>query len=97
MERQRLFDYWAELVQTMKESEKEYGISMYQTEQLARECLRTVRKTRIRQYTLFVQRRGEEFEALLHHLQQEGFNEEAIQRMVANDEFWKTTLEIAEL
>lgn len=92
-----MFDYWAELVQLMKESEKEYGISMYTTEQMARECLRTIRRRRIRQYTLFTQRRGEEFEQLLLHLQQEGFTEEAIQRMVTNDDFWKATLEMAEL
>ena len=97
MERQRLFDYWAELVQNRKETEKEYGISMYATEQLARECLRYIRRTRIRQYTLFTQRRGEEFEQLLRYLQQEEFNEEAIQRMVMEDDFWKATLEMAEL
>lgn len=97
MERQRMFDYWAELVQTMKDSEAKNEISMYTTEQMARECLRRIRRTRIRQYTLFTQRRGEEFEQLLFHLQQEGFNEEAIQRMVTNDEFWKATLEMAEL
>lgn len=92
-----MFDYWAQLVQTMKDSEAKYGISMHETEQLARECLRTIRRTRIRQYTLFVQRRGEEFEQLLAYLQTEGFNEEAIQRMVTNDEFWKATLEMVEL
>lgn len=97
MERQHLFDYWAEFVQTMKDSEAKNGITMYATEQLARECLRYIRRTRIRQYTLFIQRRGEEFEKLLAYLQQEGFNEEAIQRMVTNDDFWKATLEMAEL
>jgi ubiquinone/menaquinone biosynthesis C-methylase UbiE len=88
-------EHWGSIVRDMKDSEKQYGIEAYQTERMAREILDYVRYTRIRQYTLFIQKRGEEYEIMINKLKK-NFAEEAIQRMMENEEFWKATQEMAE-
>ena len=88
-------EHWGSIVRDMKDSEKQYGIEAYQTERMAKEVLDYVRYTRIRQYTLFLQKRGEEYEIMINKLKK-NFAEEAIQRMMENEEFWKATQEMAE-
>jgi ubiquinone/menaquinone biosynthesis C-methylase UbiE len=88
-------EHWGSIVRDMKDSEKQYGIEAYQTERMAKEVLDYVRYTRIRQYTLFIQKRGEEYEIMINKLKK-NFAEEAIQRMMENEEFWKATQEMAE-
>lgn len=96
MEGYILLDYWGSLVRAFKDSEKKEGIEPYQTEKLANELVDWIRYTRIRQYNLFIQQRGEDFERMLTKLQQQGFEEGAIRRLLENEELWKVTIEMAE-
>jgi hypothetical protein len=97
MERYLLMDYWAQIVRNFKDSERqEYGRENRETEELAKFILDYATWTNFRQYKLFQQRRGEEFEIMLTKLEEAGHNLEAAQRMIADDDFWNTTLELAE-
>lgn len=84
------------MIRNLKDSEKEFGVSAYTTEQMAQTILRYIRYTRIRQYNLFQQKRGEDFEKMMARLKQDGYSEEAIQRYLENEELWKTTLTLGE-
>lgn len=95
MEYYILLDHWAYLVRDFKDSEREFGISAYDSERLARAILNHLRYTRIRQYNLFMQKRGEDYEKMLEKLGSE-FSLEAIQRFVETEELWTTTLEMGE-
>jgi hypothetical protein len=91
-----LQDHWSSLVRTMKDAERVFGIDAYRTDTLTREILRYATHTRIRQYNLFVQKRGEDFEKLRTKLVGMGFDEGSIDRTFENEEFWKVTLELSE-
>lgn len=91
-----LADHWAALVRDFKDAEKQHDISGYDAERLARYVLDYARSTRIRQYNLFTQKRGEEFERMYERAR-DIVNEEALKRFLDSDELWKTTLELAEL
>lgn len=92
-----LKDHWAHLANEFKDSERElYGQDGYATETLLMDILDFARFTRIRQWTLFSQKRGEEFEAMLKRLEKRGHSPDAAQRAVGEEELWKTTLELAE-
>lgn len=91
-----LLDYWASLVRDFKDDERQYDRELYDSEQLARTILDYARFTRFRQYKLFTQKRGEEYEKMLAKLEAEGHPLEAVTRFVESDEMWKTTLEFAE-
>jgi hypothetical protein len=91
-----LQDHWSSLVRTMKDSERVFGISAYSTDKLTRNILRYATTTHIRQYNLFVQRRGEDFEKLRAKLVEMGFDDGSIDRTFENEEFWKVTLELSE-
>ena len=91
-----LMNHWAELVRAFKDSEKEFGIDAYETERLAREILDYIRYKRIRQWTLFVQKRGEEFEKMMEMLYEMEYDIKAAQRFLENEELWKVTLEMGE-
>ena len=84
-------EHWSALVRDLKDSEKEYDVSAYDTEELAQCILRYARTTRFRQYALFTQQRGKEYEDMIAELQKR-FTPEAITRVLAEDEFWKATL-----
>jgi hypothetical protein len=96
MDRYLLQDQWASMIRNLKDSEKQYGISAYTTEQMAQTILRYIRYTRIRQYNLFQQKRGEDFEKMMARLKQDGFEEDAVRRYLEDEELWKTTLELGE-
>ena len=96
MDRYLLQDQWASMIRNLKDSEKQYGISAYTTEQMAQTILRYIRYTRIRQYNLFQQKRGEDFEKMMGKLKQDGFEEDAVRRYLEDEELWKTTLELGE-
>ena len=97
MERYLLKDYWAQIVRNFKDSEREdHGRSNRDTEELAKDILDYATWTRFRQYKLFQQRRGEEYEALIAKLEQAGHDMEAAMRMITDDDFWNTTLQLAE-
>ena len=97
MDHYLLVNYWGSLVRDFKDAEKRKGISLYETEQMSRAILDYISYTRFRQFKLFVQKRGEEYEKMFETLIQKGYDREAIARFVDDDEIWKVTIELAEL
>ena len=91
-----LMDHWGSLVRSFKDSEREYDQDGYASEQIAMTILNYTRWTRFRQYKLFAEQRGEEFEKMMLLLEKEGHNMEAVKRFLDDDDLWKTTLELAE-
>ncbi len=91
-----LQNFWGSLVRNFKDEEKKYGQDPYDSEQLVTDIVDYVRYTNIRQYKLFQQQRGEEFEQFMEQLVKKGHKLESIKRLLDNDELWNTTLEIAE-
>ncbi len=97
MERYLLVDYWAQIVRNFKDSErKEHDRENRDTEELAKFILDYATWTHFRQYKLFQQRRGEEYETLFVRLEEAGHDLEAAKRMILDDDFWNATLELAE-
>ena len=96
MNRYILGDHWAALVRDFKDSEKEYGCSASDTERLARFILDYATNTRFRQYNMFTQQRGEEFELMFKKIEALGLSQESARRMLYDETFWKTTLQMAE-
>ena len=97
MERYLLQDYWSQIVRNFKDSEREnHKRENRQTEELAKFILDYATWTTFRQYNLFQQRRGEEFETLLAQVEEADHDLEAAKRMIYDDEFWEATLELAE-
>jgi hypothetical protein len=98
MEKYIEVDHWGSIVRDLKDTEREaHGIPNYTTEQLARRVLAFVQTTRIRQYPLFTQQRGEEYERMIATLVESGFDLAAVQRLLAEEAFWQTTLKLAKL
>lgn len=89
-----LLDHWAQLVRDFKDSEKSYGIEPRDSELLAMAIVDFIETTRIRQWNLFVQKRGEDFDKLMGKLEAKGFDQEAIQRYLEEEELWRVTLEL---
>jgi hypothetical protein len=96
MQRYLLKDHWAQLVNEFKDSERTaYDLDGYATEQLSLDILDHLRSTRFRQWTLFVQKRGEEFEQMMAKLEKRGYDPDAIKRFLDTEELWKTTIDLA--
>lgn len=91
-----LQNHWGSLVRNFKDEEKQYDRAPYDTDQLALAILDYIRYTSIRQYKLFQQKRGEEFERMMTSLEKREHNAEAIKRYLDDDDLWTTTLELAE-
>jgi hypothetical protein len=91
-----LMNHWAELVRDFKDSEKEHDIDAYQTEMMSRAILDFIRYTRIRQWPLFTQQRGEEFEKMMAMLDEKEYDLTSAQRFLENEDLWKVTLEMGE-
>ena len=91
-----LQNHWGSLVRNFKDDEKAFGQDLYESEQLCQGILDYITYTNIRQYKLFQQQRGEEFERMIIILKQHEHNAEAIARFLENEDLWKTTLELAE-
>jgi hypothetical protein len=83
-------DHWAQVVRDLKDS----STNPYETERLAQDILRYARYTRFRQYALFSQKRGEEFEKMMEKLA-EKYKLEEIQRVISDEDFWTITLEVS--
>lgn len=96
MEYYILFEHWISLVRIFKDSESTFNQERYNSEQLALTMLDYIRYTRLKQYNLFVQKRGEEFERMIGLLKDKGYDSDAVERYLENDELWNTTLELAE-
>ena len=95
MEGYLAIEEWSSLVRQFKDAEKAYGIRPYDTEQMCRDILRHIQYTRFRQYNLFTQQRGEEFERMIAMLETT-YDPEAIKRFLQTDDLWATTLSIGE-
>lgn len=89
-----LMDHWAQLVRDFKDREKAYDIEPRDSELLAMAIVDFIQVTAIRQWNLFVQKRGEEFDKLMAKLEAKGFDSEAVQRYLDEEELWKVTLEL---
>ena len=92
-----LMEHWGRLVNDFKDAEKEFDQDGYTTEQLAKAILDYSRFTRFRQWNLYTQQRGKEFEDLLDRLEKQGHSLKAAKRFLAEEELWKTTIELAAL
>jgi hypothetical protein len=93
MEYYLLQEHWSSLVRKFKDEEVPNG---YDAEKLAMFLLDYVRYTRFRQYNLFTQKRGEEFEKMFDLVERAEFSVDMARRFIEDDERWKTLLEIAE-
>lgn len=91
-----LLDHWAQLVRDFKDSEKAYDKTPRESEQLALAIVDWIQLTPIRQWNLFVQQRGEDFDRLRARLEEKGFDPEAVQRYLETEDLWKGTLELGE-
>lgn len=89
-----LLDHWAQLVRDFKDSEKQYDIEPRDSELLAMAIVDWIQVTPIRQWNLFVQKRGEDFDKLRAKLEAKGFDDQAVQRFLEEDELWKVSLEL---
>ena len=89
-----LLDHWAQLVRDFKDSEKQYEIEPRDSELLAMAIVDWIQVTPIRQWNLFVQKRGEDFDKLRAKLEAKGFDDQAVQRFLEEDELWKVSLEL---
>ena len=89
-----LLDHWAQLVRDFKDSEKQYEIEPRDSELLAMAIVDWIQVTPIRQWNLFVQKRGEDFDKLMAKLEAKGFDDQAVQRFLEEDELWKVSLEL---
>lgn len=91
-------NYWAALVRIFQDEEhQDHGIRYYDSLRLAQNILDYVRYTRIRQWALFVERRGEEYEQMIESLVDDELSKESILRFVEQEDLWKATLEMAVL
>jgi hypothetical protein len=95
METYLLMEYWGRQVNAFKDAERTYDRDGYASEQLARDILDYSRFTRFRQWSLYTQQRGEEFETLLTRLEARGHPLEAVRRCLAEEDLWSATLELA--
>jgi hypothetical protein len=89
-----LLDHWAQLVRDFKDSEKQYDIEPRDSELLAMAIVDWIQGTPIRQWNLFVQKRGEDFDKFRAKLEAKGFDDQAVQRFLEEDELWKVSLEL---
>lgn len=89
-----LLDHWAQLVRDFKDSEKQYDIEPRDSELLAMAIVDWIQVTPIRQWNLFIQKRGEDFDKLRAKLEAKGFDDQAVQRFLETDELWKVSLEL---
>lgn len=89
-----LLDHWAQLVRDFKDREKAFDIEPRDSELLAMAIVDWIQVTPIRQWNLFVQKRGEDFDKLMAKLEAKGFDDQAVQRFLEEDELWKVSLEL---
>jgi hypothetical protein len=89
-----LLDHWAQLVRDFKDREKQYDIEPRDSELLAMAIVDWIQVTPIRQWNLFIQKRGEDFDKFRAKLEAKGFDDQAVQRFLEGDELWKVSLEL---
>jgi hypothetical protein len=92
MEHYLLQEHWSSLVRKFKDQEED----KYDAEKIALFVLDYIRYTRFRQYNLFAQKRGEEFERLVDQIEKAELSVDMLRRYIEDDERWQTTLELAD-
>lgn len=90
-----LLDHWSKLVRDFKDREKEHNKEPRDSELLAMAIVDYIQWSRIRQWNLFIQQRGEDFDKFRAKILQ-NFDEDALQRFLEDEDLWKVTLEMAE-
>jgi hypothetical protein len=95
MEYRLLLDHWSKLVRDFKDREKEHDKEPRESELLAMAIVDYIQWSRIRQWNLFIQQRGEDFDKFRAKILQ-NFDEDALQRFLEDEQLWKVTLEMAE-
>ncbi len=75
---------------------KDASSDAYKIEKLAQDILWQIRYTRMRQYNLFTQKRGEDFEKMMEKLSAT-HELSAIQNMIDDEDFWNVTIELASM
>jgi L-rhamnose mutarotase len=85
-----LQEHWATLVRKFKDGEGS------QAERMTNDLLDYVRYASIRQYKLFQQKRGEEFERMFLYLEKRDHDVDMVKRFIEDDDHWHTLLELAE-
>lgn len=95
MEYRLLLDHWSKLVRDFKDREKEHDKEPRESELLAMAVVDYIQWSRIRQWNLFIQQRGEDFDKFRAKILQ-NFDEDALQRFLEDEQLWKVTLEMAE-
>ena len=88
-----LLEEWSSLVRKFKDEEPG---DRRASEELALYILDYIRYTRFRQYNLFSQKRGEEFERMVEEAEKRGHDVESLRRFMEDDERWSKTLELAD-
>lgn len=110
MEYYILLEHWSSLVRRFKDEERKISDTTQRgggertntyddsraAEEVALFVLDYIRYTRFRQYNLFAQKRGEEFERMVDQAEQREHSVEALRRFIEDDDRWKTTLELAD-
>ena len=92
-----LVEHWASLVRDAKDAEKVNGIDPRDTERLLDLMSDFARYTRFRQYNMFSQQRGEEFDLMMKKIETRGFSVDAARRLLQDETLWSTLLEVAEV
>lgn len=85
-----LQEHWATLVRKFKDVEGS------DSERMTNDMLDYIRYASIRQYKLFQQKRGEEFERMFLYLEKREHDVEMVKRFIDDDDHWETLLELAE-
>lgn len=85
-----LQEHWATLVRKFKDVEGS------QSERMTNDMLDYIQYASIRQYKLFQQKRGEEFERMFLYLEKREHDIEMVKRFIDDDDHWETLLELAE-
>ena len=88
-----LLEDWSSMVRKFKDEESG---DRRASEDVALYVLDYIRYTRLRQYNLFTQKRGEEFERMVEQAEQRGHSVEALRRFIEDDDRWAKTLELAD-
>ncbi len=89
-----LLDHWAQLVRDFKDREREHDKTLRESELLAHAIVDWIQRTPIRQWNLFTQKRGEEFDRMLATLEDKQMDLEAVRRFLEDEELWNVTLEL---
>ena len=88
-----LQEHWSSLIRRFKDEHKDNSRN---AEDVGLFVLDFIRYTRFRQYNLFTQKRGEEFERMIIIAEDKGYDVELVRSFVEDDERWATTLEFAD-